>query len=116
MNYENSIDKDMNYITNKKFKNIFELRKLKNDYMQNIMPKNVKNYILINYDNFILDPMKNINLIKEYYQLNLKNNELQNINNHIKKTIQLDPKYIKIIKENLDLEQELSLGFDVNDI
>ena len=39
--------KDLNYITNQKYKNIFELRKLKNDYLINIMPTKVENYILV---------------------------------------------------------------------
>jgi hypothetical protein len=45
--------KDLNYITLKKYKNIFELRKMKNFYLLNVMPKKVKNYILINYDETI---------------------------------------------------------------
>ena len=45
------IQQDLNYITGKKYKNIFELRFLKNYYLINTMPNNVKNYILINYEN-----------------------------------------------------------------
>lgn len=64
-NKNNIIQEDLNYITKKKYKNIFELRFFKNYYLINTMPKNVKNYILINYEHlrdnteFILDRIKN---------------------------------------------------------
>ncbi len=48
------------------------------------------------------------------FNLYLKNNEFQKANDYIKISIQLDPKYITIINENLDLDQELSLGFIIN--
>ena len=43
--------KDLNYLNGKKYKNIFEMRKLKNYFLMNIIPYKVKNYILINYEN-----------------------------------------------------------------
>ena len=39
--------RDLNYLNGNKYKNIFELRKIKNYYLMNIMPYKVKNYILI---------------------------------------------------------------------
>ena len=69
INFENTIYRDINYITKKNFKNIFELRKIKNYYLKNEMPKNVKNYILINYNDFILDPIKNLKEIEEKWNI-----------------------------------------------
>lgn len=122
INYENSIYKDINYITKENFKNIFELRKIKNHYLKNEMPKNVKNYILINYNNFILDPVKKLTEIKEKFNLDLKNKDCINYENYtydknqkfIKNYTKLDEKYIKLIKDNLDIEQEVELGFSLN--
>ena len=64
---------DLNYITNKKYKNIFELRKLKNDYLMNIMPTKVKNYILINYENLLNNYEETLESIKNTFNLRNKN-------------------------------------------
>ena len=66
---------DRNIITKNRNKNIFELRKNKNYYLQNILKKKVKNYILIRYEdlrdnydsvlNFIFNKFNNkINVTK----------------------------------------------------
>lgn len=121
INYENIIYTDVNYINGENFKNIFELRKLKNYYLHHLMPKNVNNYMLINYNNFIMDPIKNLNLIKISYSLPLKNNTCENVTKYMKTnepytkhTIQLNEYYINKIKENIDLEQEKELGFNIS--
>lgn len=107
------IYRDRNYITGDRFKNIFELRKLKNDYLQNIMPNKVNNYLLINYNDFMLNPDKNFKSICNNYSLKLDENFENLVNLYAKKNIELDNYYIDKIKENLDLEQELSLNFDL---
>ena len=52
-NTNNIVLQDLNYVTLKKYINIFELRKMKNFYLLNVMPKKVKNYILINYESLL---------------------------------------------------------------
>ena len=52
-------------------------------------------------------------LIKEYYQLTYKNNELQLFTDYDKHQLELEQNYIDKIKQNLDLEQEKSLGFTI---
>ena len=73
ISYQNDeiIKEDYNYITNEPYKNIYELRKIKCNFLLNVLPKNVKNYIFIRYedlrDNFdeTLNKIKNkFNLIK----------------------------------------------------
>lgn len=105
--------RDRNYITGERFKNIFELRKLKNDYLQNIMPNKVNNYLLINYNDFMLNPDKIFKSICNNYSLKLDANFENIVNLYVKQNIKLDNSYIDKIKENLDLEQELSLNFDL---
>jgi hypothetical protein len=113
------IMEDRNFITNKRYKNIFELRKVKNNFLINDMPKKVKNYLLIRYE----DIRDNYEIILEYFhikfKLNKKNNKYIKINNYkgIKnyrffiREIKLSKNIIKKIKNNLDLEQEKSLGY-----
>lgn len=120
INYENTIYRDINYITNKNFKNIFELRKLKNEYLKSILPNKVHNYVLINYDNFMLHPEKNFNALCDYFSLSyekIENIELNCYDNATlfrKRELIISKHYIDKIKENLDLEQEESLGFIYN--
>lgn len=54
--YDNkSVDlSEFNSNNGKKFKNIFEMRNFKNNYILNIVPKFLKNYSIIRYENFVL--------------------------------------------------------------
>lgn len=115
--------KDLNYITNKKYKNIFELRKLKNDYLINIMPTKVKNYILINYEKLLNNYDETLEFIKNKFSLIQKNPTFKKITNYKKsntynfvqqRQITLSPPVIDIIWQNLDINQELSLGYNNN--
>lgn len=63
------IKDDINYITKKVYTNIFELRQVKNDYLINIMPKNVKNYVLINYESLIYNYENTLEYIKNKFNL-----------------------------------------------
>ena len=112
---------DLNYITNKKYKNIFELRKLKNDYLMNIMPDKVKNYILINYESLLNNYEETLELIKNKFSLIQKYPIFKKIKNYKKsdtynfvqqRQITLTPFVIDIIWKNLDINQELSLGYN----
>ena len=111
---------DLNYITNKKYKNIFELRKLKNDYLMNIMPDKVKNYILINYESLLNNYEETLELIKNKFSLIQKYPNFKKIKTYKKsdtynfvqqRQITLIPFEINIIWKNLDINQELKLGY-----
>lgn len=115
----NEIMEDRNIITKERYKNIFELRKVKNNFLIKEMPKKVKNYLLIRYE----DLRDNYETILEYFHIkfNLKKKQsvYQRINNYkgtkdymftIKK-ITLRKNILKIIENNLDNEQEQSLGY-----
>ena len=112
---------DLNYITNKKYKNIFELRKLKNDYLMNIMPNKVKNYILINYENLLNNYGETLELIKNKFNLTQKQSTFKKIQKYKKsdsynfvrqREITLTPFIIDIIWKNLDIDQESKLGYN----
>ena len=116
--------KDLNYITNNKYKNIFELRKVKNDFLLNVMPKKVKNYILINYEDLLFNYTYVLKNIKEKFNLQQKYNyfvenkkyKKSNTYNFIQqRQILLSPRTVEIIWQNLDKEQEQLLGYKMWD-
>lgn len=67
------IMEDRNIYTKKRYKNIFELRHTKNKFLVEDMPKLVKNYLLITYDDLLNNFTYNMNLIKNF-NLQIKNN------------------------------------------
>ena len=117
----NIILQDLNYETKEKYKNIFEMRKIKNNYLMNIMPNKVKHYILIRYEDLLLNNEFILNKIQNTFNLKFKNKNIIKINYHIKnkkkifipKKIYFDNTIIEIIKKNLDKEQELLLKYTI---
>lgn len=69
----NVIEIDKNIETNEKYKNIFELRLVKNKFLIEKMPKLVKNYCLITYDDLTNNFINIMNKIREC-GLEVKNN------------------------------------------
>lgn len=111
---------DLNWVTKKKYKNIFELRKLKNFYLINTMKTKVKNYILINYEsllynyNFTLDFIKkkfNLTPIYSIYQPIKQYKKSDNYKFVKQRSILLTPDQVNIIWENIHIEQENRLGY-----
>lgn len=116
--------KDLNYLNGKKYKNIFELRKVKNDFLINVMPKKVKNYILINYEDLLFNYDDVLQKIKLSFNLVQKNNEFIKIKSYKKsntynfvqqRKILLSPEIVVSIWNNLDKEQENLLGYKMWD-
>ncbi len=112
--------KDLNYANLNKYKNIFEMRKMKNSYLINVMPKKVKNYILINYEsllynyNYTLDYIStrfNIKKIYEEYKQIKQYKKADNFNFNKQRTILLPEYIVEIIWRNLYLQQENYLGY-----
>jgi hypothetical protein len=112
--------KDLNYLNGNKYKNIFEMRKLKNHYLMNIMPHKVKNYILINYESLLYNYDNTLNTIQTKFDLVKKNETYVKIKNYKKsdtynfkqqRLITFKNELIQIIWENLDTTQESVLGY-----
>ncbi len=112
--------KDLNYLNGNKYKNIFEMRKLKNHYLMNIMPRKVKNYILINYESLLYNYDNTLNTIQSKFDLVKKNDTYVKIKNYKKsdtynfkqqRLITFKNELIQIIWENLDTTQESVLGY-----
>jgi len=115
----NEIMEDRNIETKEKYKNIFEMRKIKNNYLIHTMKNKVKNYILIRYEDLRDNYEKTLDFLKMKFELTQKHNIYKKIdtykNKHIvkytKKAIVLKPNVIRTIKNNLNNEQEKSLGY-----
>ena len=74
--HSNEIMEDRHFLTKERYKNIFELRKVKNNYLIKEMPTLVKNYLLIryedlrdNYDVVLKFIQKKFNLIQKIQYL-----------------------------------------------
>jgi hypothetical protein len=113
------IIEDRNIITKKRYNNIFELRKVKNNFLINDMKNKVKNYILIRYEDLRDRYDTVLNFLHQKFNLVKKNDNYVKIdtykgnNNHpfYVKPITLSKRIIGKIKENIDIEQESSLGY-----
>jgi hypothetical protein len=112
--------KDLNYLNGNKYKNIFEMRNLKNNFLTNIMPYKVTNYILINYENLLYNYEDTMNDIQEKFNLIKKNDTFIKIKNYKKsntynykqqRIITFNNNLIHTIWENLNITQENSLGY-----
>ena len=64
-NQGKEILKDRNIYTNKRYKNIFELRHLKLKYLIEDLPTRVDNYIIIRYEDLLENFIETMNKIKE---------------------------------------------------
>uniref|UniRef100_A0A6C0ITR2 Sulfotransferase domain-containing protein n=1 Tax=viral metagenome TaxID=1070528 RepID=A0A6C0ITR2_9ZZZZ len=116
---------DFNYVTNKPYKNIFEMRRFKNRFLTDIMPTKVKNYILINYEALTKHYEYTLNKIQSSFNLPFKNpNAIIKVNKYKKETkrkfvsqkkIELDTSTLVTIWKNLDVAQENSLGYYIGD-
>jgi hypothetical protein len=111
--------RDKNYVTNKQYKNIFELRFYKNYYLLNIMKNKVKNYILIRYEDLSSSPIKVLTNIKNKFNLSLKKLSIENFTSYkrpvnekyVKKNIELSPQVIKFILNHINKIQERKLKY-----
>ena len=102
------IMQDRNIETNERYKNIFELRHVKNKFLIETMPKLVKNYCIITYDDLLNNFSDVMDKIKNYGLLVRSNIEfpLNIINQNIIKKNEIQDKII-IDKANLFYEKIL---------
>jgi hypothetical protein len=111
---------DLNYLNGNKYKNIFEMRKLKNHFLMNIMPRKVKKYILINYESLLYNYDATLNIIQNQFELVKKHDTYVKIKNYKKsetynfqqqRMITFKNELIQVIWNNLDANQESVLGY-----
>jgi hypothetical protein len=118
-NNKNIIKEDLNYLTKKKYKNIFELRFLKNYYLLRVMPTKVKNFILINYENLRDNTENVLDMIMTKFNLEKKSPVYKNISyykkekksKYVKKSLKLSKITQLLCVKLLNLRQEQALGY-----
>jgi hypothetical protein len=110
-NNKQEIMVDRNYITRPdavRYKNIFELRKLKIIYLSEIMPMIAKNYILTTYEFFIRYHNQFIKMVSDRFSLLKKNTPPKSF---VKPNIILDQNIKNIIDSNIDWSVESIFGY-----
>ena len=109
-----------NMITKERYKNIFELRKVKNNFLINEMKNRVKNYILIRYEDLRDNTDTILDVIKNKFNLKMKQQNYIHIDYYkknknkkfIKSTYELvDFNIKKYIQENIHIHDENKLGY-----
>jgi hypothetical protein len=125
----NEIMQDRNLENNERYKNIFELRHIKNKFLIESMPKLVKNYLLITYDdladNFVsvMNKIKNCNLevkpnIEFPYNISYYKDEKNKIFIKKEKKDNNISKKMILSRANLYYEKYLfpEMSFDINNL
>jgi hypothetical protein len=115
------LKEDTNYMTNTNFKNLFELRFVKNYYLINVLKNKVKNYALINYE-FIRDSSEEfLKYVEQRFNLTRKNPEFKKITyykkdkntEYNKKQMEM-PFYTQLLCiKHLNKQQEAKLGYNL---
>jgi hypothetical protein len=113
------LKEDLNYVTKDKYKNIFELRKYKNNYLMNILPKKVKNYLFIRYEDLSNYTEKVLTIISHKFNLEFKTDKIIKIDYYktnknkifVPRKVEFSSEILKLIKKRLDLKQEKLLGY-----
>lgn len=114
------IAEDVHFITKERFKNIFELRKVKNDFLMNVMPTKVQNYILITYEDLLYKYDETLDAIKNLYHLKPLHPKYLQVTNHTidqnvftgEREVDFSPSVIQYIWDNLDKHQERVMGYE----
>lgn len=111
---------DRNIYTGERYKNIFDLRYTKLHYQLNDMPKKVKYYIFIKYEDLRDNFIETMNKFKQIKELSVKNIEKFPINTSYYKTSKRifkintnnEIKEIDVINHNdFNVETEKSIGY-----
>jgi hypothetical protein len=116
-----TIKEDLNYKNNQMYRNIFELRHTKNEYLIDIMPTKVKNYALINYEYIKAEPFEFLEAMRIKFNLTKRKPNYTNINYYkmfknktfVEDPIKLHPQIISFIKQNVNKTQEKRLNYNI---
>jgi len=121
------IDKDINFTNGKVYKNIFDLRRIKNNFLIHTMYKLVKNYYFIRYEDIQTHPKEILLEISDRYNIPLKHDNnlncdilyYKNLKNEIfiPRKLDLSNEIVQKIIDNIDKNQEFDiLKYDLYNI
>jgi hypothetical protein len=111
---------DRNINTGERYKNIFELRKVKNKYLLNVFKNRVKNFAVLRYEDLRDNYENTLDKLKDEFCLGKKNMEYETIIRYkgtytalyFRKPILLPNEVIEEIKRRVDVDQEKELGYE----
>jgi hypothetical protein len=105
---EKEIIFERNIYTLDRYKNIFEMRNVKYNYLLYKLPKIAQNYIFIRYE----DLCNNISQIQDIISSKLNIEPYTDIkNNFLKQEYKIKKEIYNIIKSNLDIKIENTMGY-----
>lgn len=121
-NFKKEVMEDRNMYTKERYKNIFDLRKTKNNYFLETMPLKCKHVLILKYEDLRDNYKQTLDAIKNKYELKQKLNEYKEIIKYKgsyhalynKKPILLSSEIQEYIRMNVDLDQEQKMGYLLN--
>lgn len=99
---------DRNFITGERYKNIFELRQIKYNYLLNTMPIVAQNYVLISYEYFIKNHKNILSIIGEKFHLKKTGEPPESM---VKHPYAITNDIKEIIDSNLNWNLEEAFGY-----
>jgi hypothetical protein len=112
------IKEDRNFTSDRKnpakFKNLFELRNVKNRYLSETMPIIAQNFVLFSYDSFLVNRDNYLNIIANRFDLKITGKIPPPVKD--KKPKEITSEHRELIDHNLDWSLENSLGFFQNEL
>ncbi len=110
---------DRHIYTGNRYQNMFDLRKVKSQFLLNDMPKRVKHFILIRYEDLRDRYEQTMSKICQQFKLESKTNQWIKVDQYQKspstkfrkKVYQLTDEIKKIINDNIDWQVESRLGY-----
>lgn len=111
------ITQDRNIFTKERYKNIFELRKIKLEFLHDKLPLLGKNYILVKYEDLRDDYENTLNFIKQQFNLSTKNSSPKKITTYygrgklVRDKFKIDTDYI-YTKEEILLHPEFDKTYE----
>lgn len=106
--YGEELMEDRDFPSGLRYKNIFDLRKKKLDYLLNTMPKIATNYELVRYEDLSYDPWSIVTEWSNKYKLPLN---MPFLPPKKRKVYEIESEIKQIIKENIDWEIEERLAY-----
>lgn len=110
-NNNKEILEDRNFITKDKYKNIFDLRTNKLQYIFNIIPEIVSNLLIIDYNNLVLFSEIFFNTLETHFNIKYSTNKFRNVHFSKPKQYFVDEELLNIINTNLDWSIESNFGY-----
>lgn len=103
------IKEDRHYLIGRKYKNIFEMRKTKLQYMINYMPKICDNLCITTYENITDSTTSTVNMLSKYFGIKSDTNEIPLIWN--RKNYAMPDEIKTIVDSHIDWDTESYFGY-----